>query len=107
MKRLVSLFDYKVGEGFLFFEFWVFFDVILDLFVLENFEIREVVECMIKEVYNLVFIIFNDVKNVLCFVFFNILVFVFCYGCYEEEWFIKIGGMLGIKYLFNDIDFGD
>ncbi|KAK4670085.1 transcription-associated protein 1 [Podospora pseudopauciseta] len=107
MKRLVSPFDHKAGEGPLFLDSRVFSDAILDSLASENPEIREAAERMIKEVYNSALTIFNDAKNVSRLAFFNTLASAFCHGCYEEEWFTKTGGTLGIKYLLNDIDLGD
>ncbi|KAL2136937.1 hypothetical protein VTI74DRAFT_98 [Chaetomium olivicolor] len=107
MKRALSPFDTKSGEGPLFLDSRVLSDAILESLASENPDIRDAAERLIKEMYNSAVIIFGSPTHVARLTFFNSLAATFCHGCYEEEWFTKTGGTLGIKTLLTDIELGD
>ncbi|KAK3945124.1 hypothetical protein QBC46DRAFT_435929 [Diplogelasinospora grovesii] len=107
MKRAYSPFDVDAGEGPLFIDTRVFADALLESLASENPEVREGAERAIKEVYNSAVIIFGSPTHVSRLAFFNHLASTFCHGCYEEEWFTKTGGTLGIKIMLTEMDLGD
>ncbi|KAK4104754.1 hypothetical protein N658DRAFT_418642 [Parathielavia hyrcaniae] len=107
MKKAYSPFDTKSGEGPLFVDSRVLSDAILESLASENPDIRDAAERLIKEMYNSAVTIFGSSTHVARLTFFNSLAATFCHGCYEEEWFTKTGGTLGIKALLTDIDLGD
>jgi transformation/transcription domain-associated protein len=107
MKKAYSPFDTKSGEGPLFVDSRVLSDAILESLASENPDIRDAAERLIREMYNSAVIIFGSATHVARLTFFNSLAATFCHGCYEEEWFTKTGGTLGIKALLTDIDLGD
>jgi transformation/transcription domain-associated protein len=107
MKKAYSPFDTKSGEGPLFVDSRVLSDAILESLASENPDIRDAAERLIREMYNSAVTIFGSATHVARLTFFNSLASTFCHGCYEEEWFTKTGGTLGIKALLTDIDLGD
>ncbi|KAK3378249.1 hypothetical protein B0H63DRAFT_242073 [Podospora didyma] len=107
MKRSSGPFNVTSGEGPLAIDTRVLSDAILESLASENPEVREGAETLIKEIYNSAVTIFGSPSHVSRLLFFNNLASTFCHGCYEEEWFTKTGGTLGIKILLTDTDLGD
>ncbi|KAK1760697.1 hypothetical protein QBC47DRAFT_408753 [Echria macrotheca] len=108
MKRQIMPFNVKAGEGPLFIESRVLGDAILESLSSENPDVREAAQRLIKEVYNAAVVIFGSPSHVARLTsFWNTLAASFCHGCYEEEWFTKAGGTLGIKILLTDVNLGD
>ncbi|KAL2262033.1 hypothetical protein VTK26DRAFT_2665 [Humicola hyalothermophila] len=107
MKRAFSPFDPKQGEGPLFVDNRVLSDAILESLASENPDIRDAAGRLIKEIYNSAVTIFGSPAHVARLTFFSSLASTFCHGCYEEEWFTKTGGTLGIKVMLTDIELGD
>jgi transformation/transcription domain-associated protein len=107
MKRAFTPFDTKAGDGPLFLESRVLSDAILESLASENLDIRDAAERLMKEMYNSAVTIFGSPAHIARLTFFNSLASTFCHGCYEEEWFTKTGGTLGIKALLTDIELGD
>ncbi|KAK0652035.1 hypothetical protein B0T16DRAFT_489957 [Cercophora newfieldiana] len=107
LKRAYAPFDVKAGEGPLVIDTRVLGDAILESLASENPDVREGAERMIKEIYNAALVIFGSPAYIHRVSFFNSLAATFCHGCYEEEWFTKSGGTLGIKILLTDLDLGD
>ncbi|KAK3325553.1 hypothetical protein B0H66DRAFT_492214 [Apodospora peruviana] len=107
MKREKAPFDVKAGEGPIYLDTRVLSIALLESLASENPEIREGAERVIKEIYNSAVTIFGSANYVSRLTFFDNLASTFCHGCYEEEWFTKTGGTLGIKILLTDMDLGD
>ncbi|KAK4155966.1 hypothetical protein C8A00DRAFT_13045 [Chaetomidium leptoderma] len=107
MKRASSPFGTKAGEGPLFVENRVLSDAILESLASESPDVRDAAERLIKEMYNSAVTIFGSPAHVARLPLFNSLASTFCHGCYEEEWFTKTGGTLGIKALLTDVELGD
>ncbi|KAK0615854.1 hypothetical protein B0T17DRAFT_510419 [Bombardia bombarda] len=107
MKKSMSPFDVNAGEGPLFVDPRILADALLESLASENPEVREGAERLIKEIYNSAVVILGSANHVWRLTFFNSLASTFCHGCYEEEWFTKTGGTLGIKILLTDMDLGD
>lgn len=107
MKRASSAFDVNAGEGPLLVDTRVLGDAILESLASEHPDVREGAENLIKEIHNAAVIIFGSPTHVLRLAFFTSLAATFCHGCYEEEWFTKAGGTLGIKIMLTELDLGD
>ncbi|KAK3684811.1 hypothetical protein B0T22DRAFT_491846 [Podospora appendiculata] len=107
MKKAFSPFNVKAGEGPLYLDTRILSEALLESLASENPEVREGALRLIKEVYDSAVIIFGSANQVSRLAFFNNLASTFCHGCYEEEWFTKTGGTLGIKMLLTDMDLGD
>ncbi|KAK0626737.1 hypothetical protein B0T14DRAFT_473033 [Immersiella caudata] len=107
MKKAYAPFSVKAGEGPLVIDTRVLGDAILESLASENPDVREGAERLIKEIYNAALTIFGSATYIHRLSFFNSLAATFCHGCYEEEWFTKAGGTLGIKILLTDLDLGD
>ncbi|KAI1870649.1 uncharacterized protein JN550_005192 [Neoarthrinium moseri] len=107
LKRANSPFDVKNGEGPLFIETRILCDAILESLASEVPEVRDAAFRAIHAIYDSTVTIFGSGTQVGRLPLFNHLCAAFCHGCYEEEWFTKTGGSLGIKYLLTEIDLGD
>ncbi|KAM7198003.1 hypothetical protein V8F33_005270 [Rhypophila sp. PSN 637] len=107
MKKAYSPFDAKAGEGPLFLDTRVLSDALLESLSHENVDVREGAERLIKEIFSSAVTIFGNANHVARLTFFSHLASTFCHGCYEEEWFTKTGGTLGIKVLLTEFDLGD
>ena len=107
MKRAYAPFDANACDGPLVIDTRILGDAILESLASENPDVREGAERLIKEIYNAALVIFGSPNTVFRLSFFNSLAATFCHGCYEEEWFTKAGGTLGIKILLTDVDLGD
>lgn len=106
-KRGASPFDVNAGEGPMCLDTRVLCDAILESLASENPDVREAAQRATQEVYNSAAIILGSSSHIFRLTFFHYLGSAFCHGCYEEEWFTKAGGSLGIKMLLTDVDLGD
>ncbi|AEO62746.1 TRA1-like protein [Thermothielavioides terrestris NRRL 8126] len=107
MKKLKAPFDTKAGEGPLFVDNRVLSEAILESMASENPDVRDAAERLIKEMYDSAVTIFGSPTHVARLSLFDSLASTFCHGCYEEEWFTKAGGTLGIKALLQNFELGD
>ncbi|TDZ59852.1 Transcription-associated protein 1 [Colletotrichum trifolii] len=107
MKRAYSLFNPNAGEGPLFIDTRVLSDAIVESLASDHPEVRESAQRAIREVYDTAATIFGSEQYVARLNFFSHLSSTFCHGCYEEEWFTKTGGSLGINFLLTELDLGD
>ncbi|KXJ92734.1 FAT domain-containing protein [Microdochium bolleyi] len=107
LKKELSPFDPKAGEGPLFVDARVLADAILESLASDLAEVRDAAFRAIRAVYDSTATIFGSESHVGRLPFFNHLSKTFCHACHEEEWFTKTGGSLGINYLLSGIDLGD
>ncbi|KAI0129973.1 FAT domain-containing protein [Xylariales sp. AK1849] len=107
LKRATSAFDVKHGEGPLFIETRILCDAIVESLASDSPEVRDAAFRAVRAVYDSMAIIFGSESQLGRLLFFSHLSATFCHGCYEDEWFTKTGGSLGIKYLLTEIDLGD
>ncbi|KAF4778731.1 FAT domain-containing protein [Colletotrichum scovillei] len=107
VKRTYSPFDPNAGEGPLFIDTRVLSDAIVESLASDHPEVRESAQRAIREVYDSATTILGNEQSVARLPLFNNLSTTFCHGCYEEEWFTKTGGSLGINFLLNELDLGD
>lgn len=107
LKRANSPFDVKAGEGPLVIDTRVLCDAIVESLASDLPEVRDAAFRAIHAVYDSTVTILGSETHIARLGFFNHLSAVFCHACYEEEWFTKASGSLGIKYLLTEIDLGD
>ncbi|KAI4202027.1 MAG: hypothetical protein LQ346_002049 [Caloplaca aetnensis] len=100
-------FDVKAGEGPLHLDSRILAEVIAESLASDNVAVREAAEGCIRTVHGAAATIFGSEDKVHHLPFVTNLAKVFCHKCYEEEWFIKAGGGLGIHLLATKIDLGD
>lgn len=106
-KRSASPFDVNAGEGPMCLDTRVLCDAILESLASEQPDVREAAQRATQEVYDSAATILGSSSYVFRLTFFHNLGSAFCHGCYEEEWFTKAGGSLGIRMLLTDVDLGD
>ena len=107
LKRTFSAFDPKAGEGPLCIDSRVLSDAIVECLASDHPDVRDAAKTAIQELYKSTAIIFGSESNVGRLPLFTHLSSTFCHSCYEEEWFTKTGGSLGINFLLTELDFGD
>ncbi|KAK5993473.1 Transcription-associated protein 1 [Cladobotryum mycophilum] len=107
MKRASNSFDPNAGEGPLHIDTRVLSDAIVESLASDHPDVRDAAQRAIRELYKCTAIIFGSEENVGRLPLFSHLSSTFCHSCYEEEWFTKTGGSLGINFLLTELDFGD
>ena len=107
MKKKSQPFDVKSGEGPLCIDSRVLGDAILESLSSDMPAVREAAQAAIQEIYDTTAIIFGSATEVSKLSLFNYLSSTFCHSCYEEEWFTKAGGSLGINLMLTKFDLGD
>ena len=107
LKRNFSPFGPKAGEGPLNVDTRVLSDAIVDCLASDHPLVREAAQGAIREVYQSIATILASESNVCRLPFFSHLSSTFCHSCYEEEWFTKTGGSIGINFLLTELDLGD
>lgn len=100
-------FDPKAGEGPLCIDTKVLSEAIVESLASDHPEVREASQNCIRELYDSFVTILGSEASVWHLPFFNRLSSTFCHSCYEEEWFTKTGGSLGIHFLLTELDLGD
>ncbi|KAI4289198.1 MAG: hypothetical protein L6R35_001538 [Caloplaca aegaea] len=106
-KQHVKGFDVKAGEGPVHLDSRILAEVIADCLSSDTAAVRDAAEGCIQTVHGAAATILGSASNVRNLPFFVHLAKVFCHRCYEEEWFVKAGGGLGIHLLATKIDLGD
>ncbi|KAI1284590.1 FAT domain-containing protein [Xylaria sp. FL0933] len=106
-KKENTPFDPKAGEGPLFIDARVLADAIVESLASELPEVRDAAFRAIRAVYDSTATIFAGQHQVGRLAFFVHLTKTFCHACFEEEWYTKAGGTLGIKYLLDQVELGD
>lgn len=107
LKRNYSPFDPHAGEGPLCIDTRTLSDAIVESLASDHPDVRESAQRAIREMYTSTAIIFGSEAQVGKLPFFSFLSSTFCHSCYEEEWFTKTGGSLGINLLLTELDLGD
>ncbi|CAG8961386.1 hypothetical protein HYFRA_00013334 [Hymenoscyphus fraxineus] len=107
MRRSTQPFDVKAGEGALWIDAEVFGDALVESLSSDIPAVREAAQLGIQEIYDSTAVIFGSAAEVHRLSFFSHLSTVFCHACYEEEWFTKAGGGLGINLMITKFHMGD
>ena len=100
-------FDVKAGEGPLCLDSRVLADAIAESLSSERRAVRNAAEECMKTIFCAASIILGAPQRAHRLPFFTHLTTIFCHRCYEEDWFIKAGGGLGINILMTGVDLGD
>ncbi|KAL8682682.1 MAG: hypothetical protein Q9186_001278 [Xanthomendoza sp. 1 TL-2023] len=106
-KQSVKAFDVKAGEGPLHLDSRIIADVIAESLSSDSTSVRDAAEGCIRAMFDAATLIFGSEDKIHHLPFFTHLAKVFCHKCYEEEWFIKAGGGLGIHLLATKINLGN
>ncbi|KAI1736178.1 FAT domain-containing protein [Xylaria scruposa] len=108
IKKEQSPFNPKAGEGPLFIDARVLADAIVESLASELPEVRDAAFRAVRAVYDSTITIIGGQNHIgRNLSFFAHLSKTFCHACFEEEWYTKAGGTLGIKYLLDQIELGD
>ncbi|KAI8950750.1 FAT domain-containing protein [Xylaria longipes] len=108
IKKEQSPFDPKAGEGPLFIDARVLADAIVESLASELPEVRDAAFRAVRAVYDSTVTILGGQNHIgRNLSFFAHLSKTFCHACFEEEWYTKAGGTLGIKYLLDQVELGD
>ena len=100
-------FDVKAGEGPLRLDSRVLADAIADCLSSDKSAVRDAAEECMQNVYTAAVVILGSSQRVDRLPFFSHLTKLFCHKCFEEDWFVKAGGGLGIQLLVTKLDLGD
>ena len=100
-------FDVKAGEGSLCLDSRVLADAIAEQLSSDTPAVRDAAEFSIGTVSEAAATISGSSRGIERLPFFSYLAKVFAHKCYEEEWYIKAGGGLGIHLLATKYDPGD
>ncbi|KAI5461401.1 hypothetical protein BGZ63DRAFT_235141 [Mariannaea sp. PMI_226] len=107
LKRTYSAFDPAAGEGLLHLDTRDLSDAIVESLASDHPDVRSSAQRAIREMYSSVATIFGQESHAGRLPFFAHLSSTFCHSCYEEEWFTKTGGSLGINFMLTELDLGD
>ena len=100
-------FDVNAGEGPLNLDVRSLADAIVETLSSENIDTRSAAEHAVQFVHEASCVVFGSVEKADRLPFFIQLARTFCHRCYEEEWFTKAGGALGIHLLTSKLPLGD
>ncbi|KAF1991150.1 hypothetical protein K402DRAFT_389346 [Aulographum hederae CBS 113979] len=100
-------FDVKSGEGPIVIDSRVIADAIGESLSSDNVLIREAAEQAIIGMRDAAIAIFGSKEKIDKLPFFLHLASIFTHNCYEEEWFVKTSGALGIQILTTKVGLSD
>ncbi|KAF8460620.1 hypothetical protein BDZ91DRAFT_851440 [Kalaharituber pfeilii] len=95
------------GEGPVYLDCRILAEAIADCLSSDVSTVRDAGTKALKVIYQAAAAIFGDSRSVGKLPFFQDLAKTFCHYCYEEEWYPKSGGCLGIKVLTTGFEMGD
>ncbi|KAI1169286.1 FAT domain-containing protein [Nemania serpens] len=107
VKKEITPFDPKAGEGPVFIDARVIADAIVESLASELPEVRDAAFRAIRAIYDSTAAVFGTQYEVGRLSFFHHLTKIFCHACFEEEWYTKAGGTLGLKYLLDQVELGE
>lgn len=107
MKHHQKAFDQNAGEGPMFVDTRVLASAIIDSLASHDRDVRAAAQGALKRIYDSATAIMGSTQHISRLPFLVHLATCFTHACYEEEWFTKAGGVLGIRALINDFDLGD
>ena len=100
-------FDVRAGTGPLCIDSLVLTDAIAEQLSSDKPAVRDAAEFCIRLVYDGAGTLFGSEEGINRLPFFDYLAKVLTHKCYEENWYTKAGGGLGIDLLITKFDFGD
>lgn len=96
-----------MGEGPVCLDSRVLADAVVELLSHDLEAVRKAAVLTMQKCYDAALVIFGSKAGVQIFPFFNHLLKVSCHNCFEEAWYLKAGGHLGLEYLITDLDLDD
>lgn len=100
-------FDVKTGEGPVHIDSGILADMVADSLSSDHVTVRETAEKAMGSVQDFAAAIFGSKDKVEHLPFFRHLAQTFIHSCYEEEWFVKSGGTLGINLMVSKLNMSD
>ena len=100
-KRKRRLFDVRCGDGPVHIETSILADAICDSLASEAKVVQETAEKAMIACMNISKTLFGSEEKAECLPFFAKMAEVFVHACYEEEWFTKSSGAVGISILID------
>lgn len=94
------------GEGLMTLDHRVLIGAIVESLSSEKSDVREAAEEAILKIRDAATTIFGSRDKVLKLPLFAQFLSTFCHSCYEEDWYSKSGGALGINVLVTKLDVG-
>lgn len=107
MRMRMKPFDVNAGEGPPCIDSRVLGDAIVDSLASDLPAVRDAAKFATQEVYDSTTTIFGSSRFIHRLSFFGHLSSLFCHSCYQEEWFTKTGGSLGINLMLTMFDVSD
>ncbi|KAI5365365.1 putative transcription-associated protein [Septoria linicola] len=98
-KHKKRAFDVRAGDGPVFIETGTLADAICQSLASDQKAIRETAETAMRDCLTIATTLFGSESKAECLPFFAKLAESFCHVCYEEEWFTKNSGTLGITVM--------
>lgn len=92
------------GEGPICIDHRIVAKAIVESLASDKVETRQLAEDVLLSIRDHVTTIFGSSDKILDLPIFNTCLSAFCHSCYEEEWFAKQGGALGLKILATKIN---
>ncbi|KAK9459333.1 uncharacterized protein V1516DRAFT_508906 [Lipomyces oligophaga] len=86
-------------------DFRLVYQAIADSLGSHKLPVRESGQESIRYIYRSCLEIFGTADSAQKFPVFKSLTAVFCHACFEEQWYKKAGGCLGLKVLLNEFEF--
>lgn len=100
-------FEVKGGEGSLCLDNRILAEAIAEQLSSDKPAVRDAAESSIKTVYDAATILLGSARSIERLPLFSHCAKVFAHKCYEEDWYVKAGGGLGIHLLVTRFDLGD
>lgn len=100
-------FDPRLGDGPVFIDNRVLADAIADTLSSDQAEVRDAACNAMDQIWKDASVIFGAEDRVERLQFFFYLTRAFIHRCFEEEWFAKSGGTIGIEHVVNKLNFSD
>lgn len=98
-KHRKRAFDVRAGDGPVFIETGTLADALCQSLASDQKVVRETAETAMRECLSIATVVFGSETKAECLPFFAKLAEAFCHVCYEEEWFTKNSGTLGITIM--------
>lgn len=106
MRQAKQDFAVNGGEGYMHLDSRVLADAIGDCLSSDRSDVQETAKKAMKVIFETAAILFGSDQKVHRLPFFVSLSKTFCHNCYEEEWYPKFGGVIGIRSLVEDLAMG-
>jgi transformation/transcription domain-associated protein len=95
------------GEGPMYLDSRTLADAIGDCLASDRKNVRETAKKAMNVISETAAVMFGSEKKVQRLRFFLYLSKTFCHNCYEEEWYPKFGGVMGIQSLVENLNLGE